>query len=120
MPIRLHHASKYVLVIVVGLITEAQIIQMISEMISSLDRRSLYVVMDITEMIYQPEVILTDNVITGRLSFISHTNLKGIVYILATNHPLREIFANTYDQLGYGHKLHFAVTVESAHSLFDS
>ena len=120
MPIQLHFAPKYVLVVALGIITEPQIIQTFNEILDIVDEKSLYAVMEITEMIYQPHVMFADDVIRARRLFLSHPNLQSVVYILATNHPLRETFITSFDDLGYTHKLQFAINEEHAHSLFDT
>ncbi len=120
MPVQLHNAPNYVLVVALGIVTEAQIIQTFDEILNRLDEQALYVVMEITEMIYQPDVVFADEVNHARLAFLAHPNLVSVVYILATNHPLRETFMNAIGDLGYIHKLHFALNEENAHSLFDT
>lgn len=105
--------------VALGLVSQADIGQAFDDIFMEFNQRALrYVVVDLTEMIYQPEVMFAENVQLQRKKLLEHPNVEGLVYILATNHPLRETFSAVYSSQGLGGKLYYAIDLEEAHRIF--
>jgi thermostable 8-oxoguanine DNA glycosylase len=121
MPIDLYRDEDHVTMVLLGLITPEQIINAFENIRAEFsDTRLRYIIMEITEMIYQPEVMFAEAVQISRQKLMEHPNILGIVYILATSHPLRDTFRAVYESHGLGDKLFFAINIAEAHRFFRS
>ena len=121
MPIELYRHEDYITMVLLGLITPVQIIDAFENIYAEISDGALYyIIMAITEMIYQPEVMFAEDVQISRRKLMEHPNILGVVYILATHHPLRETFTTVYESHGLGKKLFFAISLDEAHQIFNS